>query len=273
MIPEQMNAEEVQEIVNRRAGKRPWKVSADYVSQTLFVSDLDGETRSLPLYSPEAFQIISQLWIKTGWGTKFSYNFSWMGRPIIQLPEDLVTFQEVLHKVRPDVLVETGVAHGGSAVFCASLFEVFGKGRIISVDIEIRPHNRKAIEEHPLKKRITLIEGDSAAPDTVAKVKSLIGKDEKVMVVLDSNHTRAHVLKELAAYSPLVSPGSYIVAADGNMDELYDVPGGRPEWTTDNPKTAVHEFLASHPEFEMDPEPTRLGHLTYWPHGYLRRKS
>lgn len=273
MIPERMNEKEVREIVAHRAGKRPWKISVDYVSQTLFLADLDGDTRSLPLYSVEAFQIISQLWVKTGWAAKFSYNFSWMGRPIIQLPEDLVTFQEVLHKVRPDVLIETGVAHGGSAVFCASLFEVLGRGRVISVDIEIRPHNRKAIEEHPLKKRITLIEGDSAAPGTVAKVQSLISGNEKVMVVLDSNHTKAHVLKELAAYSPLVTPGSYMVVADGNMDDLSDVPGGKPEWATDNPKAAVHEFLALHPEFEWDPEPSRLGYLTYWPHGYLRRKS
>jgi cephalosporin hydroxylase len=177
----------------------------------------------------------------------------------------------VIHKVRPDVIVETGVAHGGSSVFFASLFEVFGYGRVISIDIEIRPHNREALEAHPLRKRITLIEGDSVAPETVQATRQLISANEKVMVFLDSNHCKNHVRKELESYSLLVSPGSYIVAADGNMDDLHDVPGGRPEWLTDNPKAAIHEFLAAHPEFEIDPEPTRLG-ITYWPDGYLRRK-
>lgn len=251
--------------------KRPWKISADFVSQTLFVSDLDGEVATVPLYSLDAFRIISRAWIKVGWGTKYSYNFSWMGRPIIQLPEDLLMLQEVIYQVRPDVIVETGVAHGGSSVFFASLFESMGHGKVISVDVEIRPHNRKALDEHPMKKRINLIEADSAAPQTGEQVRRLIGPTDKVLVVLDSNHSKQHVLKELELYGPLVTSGSYIVAADGNMDDLHDVPGGKPDWTTDNPKAAVHEFLACHPEFEIDPEPTRLG-TTYWPDGYLRRK-
>ena len=251
--------------------KKLWKVSADLVSQTLYVTYADGETASVPLYSPEGFRIISQLWVKAGWASKFSYNFSWMGRPVIQLPEDLLMMQEVIYKVRPDVVIETGVAHGGSSVFYASLFEILGHGRVISIDIEIRPHNRKALEEHPLKKRITLIEKSSISPETHLEVRGLIAPNEKVMVFLDSNHCKSHVRKELESYSPLVSPGSYIVAADGNMDDLHDAPGGRPEWLTDNPKAAIHEFLAAHPEFEIDPEPTRLG-ITYWPDAYLRRK-
>lgn len=251
--------------------KKIWKLTADCVSQALYIVYADSETRSLPLYSREAFELISSLWLKTGWATQYSYNFCWMGRPIIQLPEDLMMIQEVIYRVRPDVLIETGVAHGGTSVFFASLFEVLGHGRVISVDIEIRPHNRKAIEEHPLKKRITLIEGDSIAPGTVQEVHGLIGPEDRVMVVLDSNHSKAHVLKELQLYGALVTPGSYIVATDGNMAELHDVPGGKPEWMRDNPKVAIHEFLVSHPEFEMDPDPTRLG-ITYWPDGYLRRK-
>lgn len=251
--------------------KKPWKISADFVSQTLHVTYLDGHSCSWPLYGLEAFRLISHLWIKAGWASKFSYNFSWLGRPIIQLPEDLLMFQEVLYKVRPDVLVETGVAHGGSAVFCASLFEAFGHGRVIGIDIEIRPHNRKALEEHFLKERISLIEGDSASVQIMEQLMTMVAPNERVMVVLDSNHTKAHVLKELELYGPLVGPGSYIIAADGNMDDLSDVPGGRPEWVYDNPKEAVHEFLARHPEFEMDPDPGRLG-FTYWPDGYLRRK-
>ncbi len=251
--------------------KRLWKVTADLVSGTLYVTFADAESAAFPLYGLEAFRVISSLWLKTGWATKYSYNFSWMGRPIIQLPEDLLMVQEVIYRVRPDVIVETGVAHGGSAVFYASLFEAFGHGRVISVDIEIRSHNRKALEEHPLRKRITLIEGSSVAPETEKEVKRLIRGGEKVMVMLDSNHTKDHVLRELELYSPLIAPGSYVVAADGNMEDLCEVPGGKPEWLKDNPKAAVHEFLTAHPEFEIDPEPTRLG-VTYWPDAYLRRK-
>ena len=251
--------------------KKLWKLLADFVSQTLYVTYADGESASVPLYSPEGFRIISQPWVKAGWASKFSYNFSWMGRPVIQLPEDLLMMQEVIYKVRPDVVIETGVAHGGSSVFFASLCEVFGHGRVISIDIEIRPHNRKALEEHPLKKRITLIEGDSVALETVQKVRRLIAPHETVMVFLDSNHAKDHVRKELELYGALVTSGSYVVAADGSMEDLSDVPGGKSDWVNDNPKAAIHEFLASHSEFEIDPEPTRLG-ITYWPDGYLRRK-
>jgi cephalosporin hydroxylase len=142
---------------------------------------------------------------------------------------------------------------------------------VISIDIEIRPHNRKAIEEHPLKRRITLIERSSIAAETLVEVRNLIAPNEKVMVVLDSNHTKEHVRKELELYGPLVTSGSYIVATDGIMEDLFDVPGGKAEWTRDNPKAAVHEFLASHPEFEIDPETTRLG-VTYWPDAFLKKK-
>jgi cephalosporin hydroxylase len=142
---------------------------------------------------------------------------------------------------------------------------------VISIDIEIRPHNRKAIEAHPLKRRITLIERSSIAPETLEEVRNLIAANEKVMVILDSNHTRAHVCRELELYRPLVTSWSYIVAADGIMEDLFDLPGGKAEWTRDDPKATVHEFLASHPEFEIDPEPTRL-EVTYRPEAYLRRK-
>lgn len=251
--------------------KRIRNLTADLENQTLSVTYADDESRTVPLYTPEAFQAISRLWVKTGWAGKYSYNFKWMGRPIIQLPEDLLVVQEVIHKVQPEVIIETGLAHGGSSVFYASLMEIMGRGRVISIDIEIRPHNRAAIEAHPLKKRITLIERSSVAPETIEEVRKLVSPGEKVMVVLDSNHTREHVRRELELYGPLVTRGSYIVAADGIMEDLDDVPGGKPEWTGDNPKAAVLEFLAAHPEFELDPEPTRLG-VTYWPDSFLRRK-
>jgi cephalosporin hydroxylase len=231
----------------------------------------DNESSTFPLYAAKAFETISRLWVKTGWAAKYSYNFSWMGRPVIQLPEDLLRVQELIYKLRPDVIVETGVAHGGTSIFFASLFEILGHGRVISIDIEIKPHNRSAIENHPLKRRITLIERSSIAPETLEEVRDLIYPNEKVMIILDSNHTKEHVRKELELYGPLATSGSYVVAEDGIMADLSDVPGGRTEWATDNPKSAVHEFLATHPEFELDSEPTRLG-TTYWPDGYLRKK-
>jgi cephalosporin hydroxylase len=252
--------------------KRVWKFLADTVSQTLFVTYLDGEHRTLPLYGREAFEVLTDSWLKAGWANRYSYSFSWLGRPIIQLPQDLMMVQEVLHRVRPDVLVETGVAHGGSGVFFASLFELVGKGRVVSVDIEIRPHSRKAIEEHLLKERICLIEGDSTAPGTVAAVKRQIQPGESVLVFLDSNHLKAHVRAELELYGPLVTPGSYLIATDGNQEDLAEVPGGHRDWVHDNPRAAVREFLAAHPEFEADPEPERLG-VTYWPDAYLRRRQ
>ena len=251
--------------------KQIWRMYADLVSQTLFVSYADGSSVELPLYGHEAFRLISYLWTKAGWACRYTYNFTWMGRPVIQMPEDLVMVQDVIQRVRPDTIVETGVAHGGGSVFYASLCEILGHGRVISIDVDIRPHNRKALEEHALKKRITLIEGSSVARATVDQVRKLIRPGEKVMVVLDSNHSAAHVMQELEFFCPLVSPGSYVVVADGNMDDLSDVPGGQSKWVEDNPKVAIHEFLKSHPEFEIDPEPSRLG-VTYWPEGYLRRK-
>ena len=251
--------------------KKIHNLAADLVSQTLSVTYEDDESCSFPLYSPEAFQAISQLWIKTGWAGKYSYNFSWMGRPVIQLPEDLVMVQELIYKVQPAVIIETGFAQGGSSVYYASLLELLGQGRVISIDIEIRAHNRKAVEAHRLKKRITLIERNSIAPETAQEVRKLLSPNEKVMVILDSNHTKEHVRRELELYAPLVTSGSYVVAADGIMEDLTDVPGGKAEWARDNPKTAVHEFLAVHPEFELDSEPSRLG-VTYWPDAYLRRK-
>ena len=253
--------------------KQIWKMSVDTVSQTMFVTYPDGKTESMSLYGDEAFKHIAYLFMKTGWNRKYTYNFSWMDRPIIQLPEDVLMLQEVVYRVRPDVLIETGVAHGGSSVFFASLFESLGKGRVVSIDIEIRPHNRKALEEHPMIKRITLIERSSTDPQTLEQVRGLIKPGETVMVVLDSNHTRAHVLKELELYSPLVTPGSYIVATDGNMVDLADVPRGNPDWVTDNPKSAVHDFLPGNADFEIDPEPTRLFPVTGFPDGYLKRKE
>jgi cephalosporin hydroxylase len=253
------------------------KLNLDTEAQSLTVEE-GGKAETVPLYTARAFSALSEAWIKVGWGVKYIYGFTWMGRPIIQLPDDMVRIQEVIYRVRPDVLIETGVAHGGSLVFYASLFKAMGKGRVIGVDIEIRPHNRKAIEAHEFKPLITLVEGSSIDPAIVAQVRESIARGETVMVVLDSNHSKAHVAGELAAYGPLVTPGSYIVATDGIMSLVHDAPGGKPGWTTDNPTVAAAEFAQAHPEFilEEPPFPFNEGlikeRVTHWPGAYLRRK-
>jgi len=237
----------------------------------------NGATRTLELYSREAFEQISHQWLKVGWNQKYPYTFSWMGRPIIQLPEDMIRVQEVAYRVKPDVIIETGVAHGGSLIFYASLFKAMGKGRVIGVDIEIRPHNRKAIETHELASFITLIEGSSIEKSVVSKVRSLVKPGETVLVILDSNHTREHVLAELEAYHDLVSRGSYIVATDGSMKDLYDVPRGKPEWKQDNPTAAALEFVKKHPEFVIEQPAWPFNdsdlkeNITHWPGAWLRR--
>ncbi len=254
------------------------KFTVDTEARQLFVEDAAGRLR-LDLYSKQAFELISRFWLKVGWNQKYPYTFSWLGRPIIQLPEDMIRLQEVIYRVRPDVIVETGVAHGGSLVFSASLCKLLGKGRVIGVDIEIRPHNRGAIEAHELSPYISLIEGSSVAEDTVARIKSLVKPDESALVILDSNHTKDHVAKELEAYCGLVGVGSYIVATDGSMRDLYDVPRGRAEWVKDNPAVAAQEFANRHPEFVLEQpawgfnESELTENITHWPCAWLRRIS
>lgn len=236
-----------------------------------------GQSRTLDLYSKEAFEAISRQWVRVGWNQKYQYTFSWMGRPIIQLPEDMLRIQEVIFALKPDVIVETGVAHGGSLIFYSSLCKAMEKGRIIGVDIEIRPHNRKAIEGHPLMDRITLIEGSSTAPSVVAQVKSLVRPGEAVLVILDSNHSYSHVYGELEAYSDLVTPGSYIVATDGIMADLADVPRGIPDWAVDNPSLAAQDFAAKHSQFVMEQPAWQFNeselsqNITHWPGAWLKR--
>lgn len=239
-----------------------------------------GRLCSLELYGKEAFELISRLWLKASWNQKYSYTFTWLGRPIIQHPEDLVRLQEVIYAVAPDVIVETGVAHGGSLVFCASLLKAMGKGgRVIGVDVEIRPHNRRAIEAHELAPLITLVEGDSVAPATVAKVAEMIAPRDAVLILLDSNHSKAHVLAELEAYHRFVTPGSYIVATDGIMREVSDVPRGRPEWREDNPAAAAEAFVASRSDFVLDQPAWRFNEsdldkpITGWPDAWIRRRA
>jgi cephalosporin hydroxylase len=237
----------------------------------------NGEVETIPLYSTAGFEELSKLWLKVGWNEKQVYTFSWLGRPIIQLPEDMVRIQEVIHRVQPDVILECGVAHGGSLVYYASLCKLAGRGRVAGIDIEVRPHNRDEIEAHPLADLITLIEGSSVDPATVEAAAAQIAAGETVLVILDSNHTRAHVRAELEAYAPLVSVGSYVVVMDGIMRLVSDTPRGRLEWESDNPVAAVEEFVRDHPEFRVEQPPWPFNesdlrsNVTHWPHGYLRR--
>jgi cephalosporin hydroxylase len=184
----------------------------------------------------------------------------------------MLMMQELLYKIKPDVVVETGTAHGGTAVFYASILELLGNGHVISVDIEIREHNRSAIEAHAMRERITLIEGSSTDEMVVAQVRKMLRPNDKVVVALDSNHTYSHVRLELEKYSRLVTPGSYIVVFDGVMEILTDAPSGKLEWTTDSPVAAIRDFLSGHMEFEVDPYYNRVG-VTYCQEGFLRRKE
>jgi cephalosporin hydroxylase len=250
------------------------KITIDTDAATLAVDGAEHD-----LFSKPAFDIIADLWVKTGWVRKYSYGFSWLGRPIIQLPDDMLRIQEAIWQVRPDVIIETGIAHGGSLIFYASLFEMLGNGRVIGLDIDIRAHNRAAIEAHPMMKRITMIEGSSVAADVVAQVKSLIAPTDTVMLILDSNHARDHVAAELAAYADLVTPGSYILSQDGVMQLVAGSPRAPADWATDNPITAVRAFLAARPDFELAHPPRPFDETldtpecSHHPVGWLRRKG
>jgi len=235
------------------------------------VEDASGTRKRLSIYSEEGFAALTELWVRSGWERKFTYEITWLGIPVIQLPEDIILLQELIYKVRPDVIIECGTAHGGTAIFCASVLELIGRGRVLTIDIEVRKYNKLAIMSHPMSTRLTLIEGSSVEQSTLDRVKGLVHPGEKVMVLLDSNHTRSHVSRELALYAPLVTPESYIIVYDGVMECLVDAPHGSPAWADDNPSMAVRDFLAGHPEFEHDPYYGRLA-ATYCPGGYLKRK-
>lgn len=220
----------------------------------------------------------------------YTYNFDWLGRPIIQVPQDIVALQELFWLTRPDVVIETGIAHGGSLVLSASLLALLDycdavaeremldptspRRRVLGIDIEIRKHNREAIEAHPMCSRIELVEGSSTADDVVARAREFATNKDNVLVILDSNHTHEHVLAELEAYAPLVTAGSYCVVLDTAIEDMPDgMFPDRPWGKGDNPKTAVWAFLEDHPEFEIDRRIHEKLLITVAPDGFLRRVS
>lgn len=220
--------------------------------------------------------------------SKYSYNFSWQGRPVIQYPQDIVALQELIWNVKPDLIIETGIAHGGSLILSASMLALLdmyeamaashitdirsSKRKVLGIDIDIRSHNKQAIETHPLSSRIQMIQGSSIAPAIIEQVQSIAAGYKKILVILDSNHTHDHVLAELEAYAPLTSIGSYCVVFDTVIEDMpKEMFPDRPWGPGDNPKTAVWEYLKTHPEFEIDKDVQNKILITVAPDGYLKR--
>jgi len=233
--------------------------------------DEEVQERIRGLRANQALKDDAGAFMRRSIAAKYSYNFSWMGRPIIQYPQDMVAMQEILWRVRPDLIIETGIAHGGSLVFYASICELIGHGEVVGIDIDIRAHNRTAIETHPMARRIRMIEGSSVDPGVVAEVAAQ-ASGKRTLVVLDSNHTHAHVLAELQAYAPMVSVGSYCVVFDTVVEDLP--PGLYPDrpWDVgDNPKTAVKAYLAGTGDFTTDEDVEAKTLITVAPGGYLKR--
>lgn len=265
-----------------------------------FKAECDSIIAGYPLDTH--WQSLSHDWLETAFRQKYMYNFAWMGRPIIQTPIDIVAMQELIWQVKPDLIIETGIAHGGSLIMSASMLAMLDyceaveagktldpracRRRVLGIDIDIRAHNRAAIEAHPMAHRITMIQGSSIAQETIAQVHEIAKGYQRVLVCLDSNHTHEHVLAELEAYAPLTSKGSYCVVFDTVVE---DMPDGtfpdRPWCKGNNPKTAVWEFLRCLEEkgrtaadgaqlrFEMDKAFENKLLITVAPDGYLRRSG
>lgn len=209
-------------------------------------------------------------WARVCSENKLSYELDWLGVPIIQTPEDIILLQELIFKIQPDVIIESGVAHGGGMIFEASLLELLGKGKVIGVDIEIREHNRKVIENHPLSKRIELVQGSSIAPETVAEVKKKIPAGATVLVCLDSDHTKPHVLRELELYEQFVAPGSYIAVFDTISSDLAKMGAAKEVYIDNGPAEAVTEFLKKNKDFEIDTNFNKL-YASHSQNGFLKR--
>lgn len=246
------------------------------------MSEFENEVQQRISLAPENRELIdaSESFLNETIKSRYSYNFSWFGRPIIQYPQDIVAMQEIIWSVQPDLIIETGIAHGGSLIFSAAMLELNAacggspNAEVLGIDIDIRQHNREAIEAHPLFKRISMIQGSSIAPEIIEQVKTKAEGKQKILVCLDSNHTHDHALAELEAYAPLTSVGSYCVVFDTVIEDLPDeMFGDRPWGKGNNPKTAVWEYLKTHPEFEIDKTIQHKLLITVAPDGYLKRTN
>jgi len=215
---------------------------------------------------------LSRQWFERSADHRYSYNPTWLGRPIIQYPQDIIATQEIIWSVKPDLIVETGIAHGGSLIFSASMLELMGgDGQVLGIDIDIRAHNRVEIERHPMFKRITMIEGSSIDDAVLRQVHDIAKDKERILVILDSSHTHEHVLREMELYSPLVTKGSYLVVFDTVVEDMPDESfADRPWGKGNNPKTAVWEFMKTNDRFEIDKEIENKLLITVAPDGYLK---
>ena len=220
------------------------------------------------------FQKLTKSWFKSSEKFQYSYHFSWMGRPIIQYPQDMIALQELIWKIKPDLIIETGIAHGGSLIFSASILQLIGKGSVVGIDVDIRKHNRIEIEKHSMFKRIKMIEGSSIDPKIVKKIYQLAKNKKQILVILDSNHSHEHVLRELEVYSPLVTKNSYLIVFDTVIEDISTSKTKshqkRPWGKGDNPKTAVKYFLNSNKRFIIDKEIENKLMITVAPSGFLK---
>ena len=230
----------------------------------MIVIDKDKQTividehSEVSLFSPEGFKIISDLWLEVGWDQKYMYGFTWLGRPIIQLPDDMIRIQEAIYDVKPDLVIETGIAHGGSLIYYASILNAIGHGRVLGIDIDIRAHNRAHITKHRMYKFIDLVEGSSISEKTISQVNQFVSSDMTVFVILDADHSYEHVYRELCVYSEYVSSGSYIVVTDGSFENYGQFPRAKldyPEmyssWRRNNPRRAAEDFVDANPDFSI----------------------
>jgi cephalosporin hydroxylase len=240
---------------------------------------VNGDERKYCLGTREAFDIIGEIWLRAGWDVKYLYSLTWLGRPILQLPDDLLRLQEIVWAVKPDLIIETGVAHGGSLTFFASLLHVWGRGLVVGVEKGLMDSTRTAIKSHPLNKYMTIVEGSSTDRATVEKIEKLVGKHNRVLILLDSNHSYQHVLDELNIYSRFVTKGSWIIACDGIIGEFKGAPRVPIDVEKNNATEAAKEFLKLNSEFELLDPPLLFNESsinrspTYWRGGFLRRKS
>jgi cephalosporin hydroxylase len=244
----------------------------NYITETdssIILKNENGQ-EEVKLYTKEGFEMLSNLWIKVAAEFKVNYELTWLGRPIIQFGSDMIMLQELIWEVKPDIFIETGIAHGGSLIYTASLFEMIGNGRVIGIDIDIREHNKVAILAHPMFKRISMIEGSSIADSTILALEKQLESGKKIMVMLDSNHSREHVLNEINLYSKYIPVGSYLIVQDGAQKWVADIPRGKAEWIDDNPLCAIDDFMKTNNDFVVDETYNRLG-ITQSPKGFLKR--